>query len=322
MTPAETRALRQAWIETCLEEVHGRGPSAQARTALLARLGLADPGDRPLPRDVGGRPRRVAAAAAVLLAGAAVVLAVAWNPRAERDGLAQGGARSHVLYLAGTPSWEFRYLSAWLRRRAEIRAHVWLQQDRTEAAPTAFDPRPTAAQVAAADVILIGDVRWADAWATPLEAAEWWSALEARVRGGAGVVVLEDAARDPQLWQTPFGPWLPVAASVGDGSPLGSAAIVTAAGAAHPLLVGVDGSPSGAQWRVQSPHHGGLGAARAGGTVLLRTDEVEGRPLLVVGGLGRGRTAVLGVALWRLRDGSLERYDRAIDNLIGWLGPR
>ncbi len=219
----------------------------------------------------------------------------------------------HVLYVEGYPRWEYRYLKSLLVRDPsyELRAYlVSAHRDfPQEASPgaTPLAAPPTRADVAAADVVVLGDLAAADL------APETVAAIREGVeRGRLGLVVIAGARGLEALAGSPLAPILPVALDGAAGRTVASTPLETTDAFVERLAPPADlpALPS-IYWLVAGA------APREGATVLARTARAPpgagGDATIVSGPAGKGRVAFIGTdEVWRWRAGVGDRH-------YGWL---
>jgi uncharacterized membrane protein len=232
-------------------------------------------------------------------------------------------SRIRVLYVEGSPRWEYRYLAQALVRDSEVDAHVWLasaepdfpQEHSRDSREPAFQ-RPlealpeSAEALLAYDVVILGDVA-PDALPHELPAL-----LREFVEvGGRGLVVIA-GERMPRAWRdTALSAVLPAAALGGASESEATGYRVTEAGSASPILVPFE------QWASLPRVSVRIAADPAPGAATLL--EIDGERLVLTSSPGRGRVFLSATdETWRWRKDSGDRpvYGMFWKRVLGWAG--
>jgi hypothetical protein len=253
--------------------------------------------------------------------------------------------RTRVLHLAGQPGWDGRFLRTHLRANPAVDLvsfYVMVGSGGGAAAmgdDTTLIPFPAAQlfkeSLSSFDLLILQDFPWG-----PFEMAEYADTIAKYVRGGGALLVLggPHSLGSGGYAGTPLADLLPLQLQPANAEASWDdrevQPVLTPAGESHPaVLLGRDaaantGAWSGHRW---SGSNRGL-QARAGSQVLV--GDVSGQPLLAVGELDEGRSAVVATdSLWTwafgadqssVRDGEVREagrghYHRLLDQLTAWL---
>jgi uncharacterized membrane protein len=250
--------------------------------------------------------------------------------------------RTRVLLLAGHPSWDTRFLRSHLRGNPSIDLvsfYVMVGDGAgayVASEDTTLIPFPTheifEQSLSSFDLIVFQDFPFG-----PFQIEQYLPQLRAYVTGGGAFAVFggKQALSAGGYYGTGLADWLPLRLQALGGDDVGYVEgsmplVLTPAGRSHPLtLLDADPEASATAWQ----QHTWVGRntrlqAGEGGSVLV-TDP-GGAPLLAVGEVGEGRSAVLASdGLWQwafpadtadaVRDRSLADYHRLLDRLMAWL---
>jgi hypothetical protein len=251
--------------------------------------------------------------------------------------------RTRVLHLAGHPSWDTRFLRLWLRGNAAvdlISFYVMVGQNSgmyVSAEDTTLIPFPTdeifEQSLTSFDLLVFQDFPFG-----PFQVERYLPQLQQYLTGGGALLVLGGpmSLSAGGYYGTQVADWLPLRLEPLTGADPGYAEgpltpKLTPAGRIHPVSqLHADPEQSASRWAA----HGLVGyntALRAtdGGSVLVTNDRDQ--PVLAVGDVGKGRSAVLATdSLWTWafagdddKDDNREHrradYVRLLDQLTGWL---
>jgi hypothetical protein len=242
--------------------------------------------------------------------------------------------RIRVLYLEGSPRYEYRFLRTLLEREDErlvanksidLRT-LLLDADREQLKEDPFSARdfPTAQELASFDVVILGDIDPRHR----LIGEQNLKLLVDFVKGRGGLLFLAGEQYNPQSYfETPLRELLPITPDPQAGPPLANAPYrlqLTASGKAHPIFrLSPDQTESGAIWAKLMPQYwAAQGTKRRPSAEVLavhpelanvRTaDGLERSPLVVQQFVGAGRVLFFGFDetwRWRFRDDEV-RYNQ------------
>ena len=203
------------------------------------------------------------------------------------------------------------------------------EQEHSPSLPALTKLPGTHDELAAYDVVLLGDVIPADLDWRIAEAKAFPATLAAYVANGGGLALLASSRGVPALWfRTPLIDVLPLTFDLSRFQ--GERAVVpiaTSDGTTHAILAdGGDQAPLrlfDGTFASTAPEPA-RGIPREGAQVLLADHEDQTFPLLTVGTHDRGRVAFASLGeIWRLRrDGDAERHESCWTNLVHWLSTR
>ncbi|MCC6782553.1 MAG: hypothetical protein IT457_06895 [Planctomycetes bacterium] len=340
MTTPDRLDPDDAWLEAALDEVLG-GAAPPDLAARIARASAGAPPDSatapraPLVRE--GSSRRLLVAACILVLGSVPVIAALLAKRGGADATVPPERPARVLYVESSPSWTYRYTKNALLRATEsvafqafvLAAPEGFEQEHSPSLPALTRLPETSDELAAYDVVLLGDVIPADLDGHIAEARTFAATLAAWVAQGGGLAVLAGPRGMPALWfRTPLIEVMPLSFDVSRVQGERAAApVATSEGASHPILAGggeraplrlFDGS-----FRSIAPEPA-RGVLREAAQVLLADQDDPSFPLLSVWSAERGRVAFASFGeIWRLRRGDdAERHARFWTNLVRWLSAR
>ena len=250
--------------------------------------------------------------------------------------------RLRVLHLAGHPSWDTRFLRLHLRGSPAVDlvsfyvmvgqgAGAYVSADDTTLIP--FPNREIFEEsLTSFDLVIFQDFPLG-----PFQVEQYLPQLREYVVGGGAFLVVggRQALAAGGYYGTPLAQWLPVRLASLAGDDVGyvdaaTSLALTPAGQHHPVTAlesGVDANAAAWTRRTLAGRNTAL-AAGEGGSVLV-TDQ-GGHPVIAVGEVGEGRSAVIGTdSLWtwafpptagsEARDETRTHYHRLLDQLTAWL---
>ena len=250
--------------------------------------------------------------------------------------------RTRVLHLAGHPSWDTRFLRSHLRGDPSVDLvsfYIMVGQGSgafVSADDTTLIPFPTREifeeSLTSFDLVILQDFPFG-----PFQVEQYLPQLRAYVHGGGAFLVIggKQALSAGGYYGTALAEWLPVRLQALGGADVGFSEgplnlALTPAGATHPITqLAHDAETNAAVWA----HHGWQGrntALQAGESGHVLVTDSGGHPLLAVGEVDQGRSAVLATdSLWAwafppaaaegARDRSRADYHQLLDQLFAWL---
>jgi len=250
--------------------------------------------------------------------------------------------RTRVLHLAGHPSWDTRFLRSHLRGDPSVDLvsfYIMVGQGSAafvSAEDTTLIPFPTREileeSLTSFDLVIFQDFQFG-----PFQVEQYLPQLRSYVHGGGAFLVIggKQALSAGGYYGTGLAEWLPVRlqALTGDDVGFSEATLnlkLTPAGEVHPVTqLAKDPEANRATW-ARLGWNGRNTALQAGESGNVLVTDTTGHPLLAVGEVDQGRSAVLATdSLWTwafpptaldpVRDRNRSDYNQFLDQLFAWL---
>ncbi len=250
--------------------------------------------------------------------------------------------RTRVLHLAGHPSWDTRFLRSHLRGDPSVDLvsfYIMVGQGSAafvSAEDTTLIPFPTREifeeSLTSFDLVIFQDFQFG-----PFQVEQYLPQLRNYVHGGGAFLVIggKQALSAGGYYGTGLAEWLPVRLQALTGEDVGFAETplnltLTPAGETHPVTqLAKDAADNAATW-ARHAWNGRNTALQAGETGNVLVTDTAGHPLLAVGEVDQGRSAVLATdSLWTwafppaaaegVRDRNRADYNQFLDQLFAWL---